>query len=641
MAFRLSACGSNSEGQLGLGSKQERVIGLKPVPPPPPGPFNSIRSIRGGGTHTLILTDSQDVYVAGSKRDGRIGYQRFKALLRDANRASNDIIQNNYLLFEKLYSGVDFCAASSSASAFIVNSSKGARLVTQGAGKFGELGRGPNIIFSNGYSQPHSTDEHKTDWAEIFRSRKKAYVKGWKPNSIAVDIAGGQRHFVVILSNGEAWGWGYARNGQLGPTVEGQNIFWAPKKIEINFHATRVVCGRNFTYIVGYRQPGTVPTPTLLTPTPLAPSPLTPATPAPPPHTPSPPPRVKFSFEYSPKREPESEPGPGQLKETYAPGVLAAHQSGSDPKHQSEEQGPSTHQDDPGQKDQPGDPNDLADPSNDPGVQTAQQGGSDPQKQSQKQDPSSNQDRPGKLDQPDNPNDPDDESDDSDSESDDSDNESDDSDDETDDSDDGPNDGGAKNKPGGKKMSLLKSMISRLRKKSASVETQGSAKMMPSEPAHIMLTNDDKNGLLSDMPQPTEGLADIGATWGAVFRLMDDGTISCWGRITQGQRVPENLPAVRKMAVGSEHVLVITEKTNKVLGWGWAEHGNIGDLVNGELWNGNFKEFTIPFNYVPEVIGCGWATSFVLGKTDSTIRAAVGESNSEPEAPTEESNAGT
>jgi protein ATS1 len=56
-------------------------------------------------------------------------------------------------------------------------------------------------------------------------------------------------HTVVVLSNGDAYGWGDGRKGQLG---EPAAIVWSPRKIEgIAFAVKKVACGREFTYLVG------------------------------------------------------------------------------------------------------------------------------------------------------------------------------------------------------------------------------------------------------------------------------------------------------------------------------------------------------------------------------------------------------
>ena len=54
---------------------------------------------------------------------------------------------------------------------------------------------------------------------------------------------------VAVLSNGEVYGWGLGRKGQLGEPAQ---IVWRPRKITgLRFPAVEAVCGRDFTFLVG------------------------------------------------------------------------------------------------------------------------------------------------------------------------------------------------------------------------------------------------------------------------------------------------------------------------------------------------------------------------------------------------------
>jgi protein ATS1 len=72
--------------------------------------------------------------------------------------------------------------------------------------------------------------------------------------TLIVDIAASMSHTVAVLSNGDVYGWGAGRKGQLGQTASDH---WSPRKIDdVPFHACRVACGREFTYIVGHASEG-------------------------------------------------------------------------------------------------------------------------------------------------------------------------------------------------------------------------------------------------------------------------------------------------------------------------------------------------------------------------------------------------
>jgi protein ATS1 len=63
-------------------------------------------------------------------------------------------------------------------------------------------------------------------------------------------------HVVAVLSNGEVWGWGKGRKGQLGGP---SGNVWTPRKIvEIGFFATDAICGKDFTCVFGSPSTGEV-----------------------------------------------------------------------------------------------------------------------------------------------------------------------------------------------------------------------------------------------------------------------------------------------------------------------------------------------------------------------------------------------
>lgn len=121
------------------------------------------------------------------------------------------------------------CAASWEASYFVHEN----YLFSCGSGGKGELGQGEDVIVS--------TDHRR--------------VLHFPPvGTEIIDITASVSHVVAVLSNGEVYGWGSGRKGQIGEPAE---ICWQPRKIEgINFKAVRAVCGRDFTYIVSQPSEG-------------------------------------------------------------------------------------------------------------------------------------------------------------------------------------------------------------------------------------------------------------------------------------------------------------------------------------------------------------------------------------------------
>lgn len=136
----------------------------------------------------------------------------------------------------------------------------------------------------------------------------------------------------------------------------------------------------------------------------------------------------------------------------------------------------------------------------------------------------------------------------------------------------------------------------------------------PSSGEHYLFGR-DKYGLKSSMPAHIKGWKQIGATWNAIFVLFEDGTLTAWGKDNMWKLLPDDLPLLERMAVGSEHILALTID-RKLISWGWGKHGNCGDLtrlgskVKHEMVSGLWNEIEIPGNI--KFIGAGNCTSFVL-----------------------------
>lgn len=131
----------------------------------------------------------------------------------------------------------------------------------------------------------------------------------------------------------------------------------------------------------------------------------------------------------------------------------------------------------------------------------------------------------------------------------------------------------------------------------------------PESGSHMVLGN-DRWGVVSQAPKTLPPWKSIGASWGSVFVLLENGELLSWGRNDKGQLGPPGLPKLAKMAVGSEHVVALTED-GRVLTWGWGEHGNCGQPVDadGDV-KGRWNEIQVPGRVVG--LGAGCATTFIV-----------------------------
>lgn len=134
------------------------------------------------------------------------------------------------------------------------------------------------------------------------------------------------------------------------------------------------------------------------------------------------------------------------------------------------------------------------------------------------------------------------------------------------------------------------------------------------ETGHICVLGSDKWGIVSNSPKSVSSWIDVGSGWGAVYVLMEDGTLKGWGRDDHGQLPPSNLPGIKQIAIGSEHAVALSEDGD-VLSWGWGEHGNCGPQVDSNdvkgRWNVIASSKFIPADSRIAMIGAGCATSWI------------------------------
>ncbi|PBP17690.1 RCC1 domain-containing protein [Diplocarpon rosae] len=222
----LYAIGSNGCGQLGIGHKEDVSV-PKQVMLDPNIPLSQVSQIKAGGNHTLLLA-SGVLYCSGNYSSGACG------------------ITPNYKILESHFHPVQYnteatngrvimCAATWEATIIVQqDEDDGAtKVYTFGIGNKGELGQGELL----------------------FRSAKAQLLTNFPPEGLKiVDLAASVSHVVAVLSNGDVYGWGSGRKGQLG---QAEGIIYEPRKIcGLSFKVSRAVCGREFTYLLGDSQFG-------------------------------------------------------------------------------------------------------------------------------------------------------------------------------------------------------------------------------------------------------------------------------------------------------------------------------------------------------------------------------------------------
>lgn len=219
----LFAFGSNGRGQLGIGNTvdqdkpQKCIIQHDEIQ----HPGTPVR-ITAGGNHTLVLFDSGRLFSAGSNDMGQAGP---KAQLSSTANSIDPHTVFTEVIVPSQSQKVKLCSATWEASIIVTLENE---VYTFGNGPNGELGTGNEQA-----CQPQRLLDIPPRGTSV------------------INIASGVRHTVAVLSNGDVYGWGNSRKGQLGPVND--KIIWAPQKIlGFNFLAKQATCGREFTYLVGH-----------------------------------------------------------------------------------------------------------------------------------------------------------------------------------------------------------------------------------------------------------------------------------------------------------------------------------------------------------------------------------------------------
>ena len=217
----LFAFGSNGKGQLGVGNTRDQDTPQRCIfrfgNGESPGTLIKISS---GGNHTLALFDSGRLFSAGCNDVGQAG----STVILGQSLSVDQSMEFTEVRLEAEPKKIKACSATWEASIVVTENDE---IYTFGRGLNGEIGTGKDSSL-----QPHKL------------------IGFPPPDSSIVDIASSIRHVVVVLSNGQVYGWGNGRKGQLGQSEQG--IVRTPQLIEgLTFHAKQATCGREFTYIVG------------------------------------------------------------------------------------------------------------------------------------------------------------------------------------------------------------------------------------------------------------------------------------------------------------------------------------------------------------------------------------------------------
>ncbi|KAK4619632.1 RCC1 repeat-containing protein [Fulvia fulva] len=213
--IKIYAFGSNGSGQLGIGhsddvSKSEPVVYAFHSNVTTTGETDAnVQTIACGGNHSVMLLSDGSLWTSGDNSNGRCMMQ----------------VDGNGTAWHRQVDlrPVKHIAATWNAT-FFVHTDDATQVFVAGSGNTGELGLGQGITITSTVASMRLP-----------------------PGQNIVKMTAGMGHIVVVTEQGEVWGWGKGRNGQLGKPAE--NV-WVPRKIEgVPWPAVDVVCGKDFTCV--------------------------------------------------------------------------------------------------------------------------------------------------------------------------------------------------------------------------------------------------------------------------------------------------------------------------------------------------------------------------------------------------------
>ncbi|KAI1338244.1 RCC1/BLIP-II [Xylariaceae sp. FL0016] len=224
------ALGSNGSGQLGLGHREDVSV-PKPIQFVGDTPSDAIVKVAAGGNHTILLAESGRAYWSGDASNGSCGVAdsladaKFRELVISSTQQTRPITH---------------VACTWDSSVFVLQDENGKTTQVYICGS----------LASGSFQRPMDATGPKGG---------PLLISDFPPTGTEVrDIAAGFRHVIVVLDNGDVYGWGNGRKGQLGTLEEvdhPKGVVGKPRKIaEIDFHVAAAECCQHATCLIA--EPG-------------------------------------------------------------------------------------------------------------------------------------------------------------------------------------------------------------------------------------------------------------------------------------------------------------------------------------------------------------------------------------------------
>jgi protein ATS1 len=218
----LFALGSNGSGQLGLTHKEDVSV-PKQVEFSQPLRDDPVIQVTAGGNHTILVTASGKVYWSGDYTNGCCG------IVENEDRENGRPVFRKFALPNSTNPGpVLFAACTWDTTTLVV----------------GDEENRATRIYSYGNT-------------EGVRGNTESFPAFPPIGTEVISLAAGFRHVVAVLNNGDVYGWGNGRKGQLGQLEDKNNrdVITKPQKISaIPFRIAKAVCCQHTTCLIA--EPG-------------------------------------------------------------------------------------------------------------------------------------------------------------------------------------------------------------------------------------------------------------------------------------------------------------------------------------------------------------------------------------------------
>ncbi|KXL50959.1 hypothetical protein M433DRAFT_149217 [Acidomyces richmondensis BFW] len=225
---KLYAFGSNGCGQLGIGNEND-TANPEQCLITSYSTERGIKQVAAGGNHTLVLGENYHVEAFGSNAAGQCGTSR--ELEEERDHVAVPFCLKGVVPLDERSLSITQISATWTASICLDNN-----------GKLHVAGQ-------------DLSDEHVEEDVRVGRTTWT--IPNFPPHGTIVrQISSSVTHTVAVLSNGEVWGWGKGRKGQLGQPAEDIR---SPRKLEgLEFPVIKAACGKDFTCVVGEKIGGQI-----------------------------------------------------------------------------------------------------------------------------------------------------------------------------------------------------------------------------------------------------------------------------------------------------------------------------------------------------------------------------------------------